>query len=127
MGERQTIDLTEGEIVNLFTHAGITILRVWELANQYWPRDNETFVKLRADSPWWLVKTPAGCVRVGGLRRVLEIDWSDTGIRIETPLTADNVVVTESSVRAANVEKALEYLTDLAPLIAASAHGRHNL
>jgi hypothetical protein len=109
----------------LFTLAGIEILSVWQLPNDYWPEvlpddwsdqrqvsDFLRYAEIRASSPWWLVKTYAGLVKIGWRKRVLNIDWSDTPIR--AIITDDDVTKTETLVHAYSDLKAVEYLQKLA-------------
>ena len=94
----------------LFVLAGIDVLNMWEIQNQYWP---ETYVEERKRSPWWLVKTPKGVIKIGWRKRVILIDWSDTGVNCV--VTEDDVTKDEMMVHAWSYVKALEYLTALAP------------
>ena len=109
----------------LFTLAGIEILSVWRLPNGYWPEvlpddwsdqrqvsDFLRYAEIRASSPWWLVKTHAGLVKIGWRKRVINIDWSDTAIR--AIITEDDVTKTETLVHAWSDLKAVEYLQKLA-------------
>jgi hypothetical protein len=98
---------THDDVVSLVTLSGFQVLRTWKLQNGYWgnlPESNE-------HSPWWLVKTESGLIQVGWRKRVLEIDWSDTGIRFV--VTEDDVTKSDSMVHAWSIAKAVEYLTAL--------------
>lgn len=99
---------TEDKARSLFSLAGFEVLGIWELRNQYWP-DHPRYDSVR--SPWWLVKTSIGLVRIGWRKRVLSIDWSDSAIKII--LTDDNVTKWEEGVHAYGYAKAVEYLTHL--------------
>jgi hypothetical protein len=105
----------------LFTLAGIEIISVWKLPNGYWPEvlpddwsdhgQVSVFVRyaeLRASSPWWLVKTHAGLIKIGWRKRVLNIEWSDTPIR--AIITDDDVTKEPTMVHAWSELKAVEYL-----------------
>jgi len=105
--ERNT--MTQEQVKGLFALAGIDVLRMWELPNQYWP---EAYVEERKSCPWWLIKTPKGLIEIGWRKRVISIDWSDTGIRKE--ITEDEVTKCETGVHAWGYEKALTYLKELA-------------
>lgn len=86
----------------LFTLADIEVLQAWPLVNQY-----------DADSkdPWWLVKTPAGIIKLGWRKRVISIDWSDTAMR--EVITDHEVTKDETMVHAWGVARAVEYLERL--------------
>jgi hypothetical protein len=86
----------------LFTLADVEILQAWPLVNQY-----------DADSkdPWWLVKTPAGLIKLGWRKRVISIDWSDTAIR--EVITDHDVTKDETMVHAWGIARAVEYLERL--------------
>lgn len=112
----------------LFTLAGIKVLSCWQLPNGYWPEcipsdwedqnqvgDFLRYAKIRASSPWWLVKTKVGLIKIGWRKRVLNIDWSDTLIR--AIVTDDNVTKSHVGVHAWSEEKAIEYLKAFAGCI----------
>lgn len=96
------------EVKGLFALAGIEVLNQWELTNQYWP---EAYKDLRADNPWWLVKTKFGLVKAGMRKRVLVIDWKDTKIR--RIVTEDEVTKDQTMVHAYNKPDAVRYLQGL--------------
>jgi hypothetical protein len=90
----------------LFTLAKIPILKKWDLVNCYWP---DTIAREHGESPWYLIKTQWGLIRIGWRKRVISIDWEDTGL--EAPdITADNVTKDKFLIHAYGEEKALEYL-----------------
>lgn len=86
--------------------SSIKVNAIWKLPNDYWGTDAIT-------GPWWLVRTNKGMLRLGWRKRVLELDWSDTPIKLV--VTSDEVTKTESMVHANTLAKAAEYLTTLAP------------
>lgn len=92
----------------LFISAGIPVLRMYELMNQYWPPHYKDLILA---NPWWLVKTPLGGIEIGNRKRVASINWSDTPIRIR--VTTDDVTVGEEYVHAWTTEKLNEYMTVL--------------
>ena len=109
--------MTQDELKAHLTLAGITALKIYELANQYWPV-HPAYWKIRAESPWWLVKTQAGLLVVGARKRVVVLDWSDTAIR--KIITADDTTKEETLVHALTPVKFQEYLNALAVEIAAA-------
>lgn len=120
----------EEQVRALFTVAGIVVLKVWQLPNGYWPTatpddwsdpqqvsDFVRYAQLRESSPWWLVRTSFGLVKIGWRKRVLNIDWSDTSIR--EIVTADDVTKEPTMCHAWSELKAVEYLKSLAEVAAA--------
>lgn len=103
--------MNENEMLALFLLAGIDVLASWKLANDYWPDDPE-HAQRRNESPWWLVRTKYGMIRLGWRKRVIAIDWKDTALRTKT-ITRDDVTTTEYMVHAWSYAKAVEYLTTL--------------
>ena len=102
--ERKTLDA-------LLTLAGIEPVAVHELANKYWP-DCDAYAQIRRDNPWWLVLTKAGHVVIGWRKRVISINWAETGIRAK--MTADDQTTSELEYcHAWTYAKAVEYLSTL--------------
>lgn len=91
-----------------FQLAGIQIINYWELTNPYWPR---CYTNTILEEPWWLVQTPFGLVKIGWRKRVINIDWSATQVRVI--VTEDDVTKSETNVHAYIFPKAIEYLTSL--------------
>lgn len=102
----------------IFALAGFEVVRVWELANHYWP-DNPHYDEVR--QPWWLFQTTLGLIEVGARKRVISIDWSSTPAR--GIVTNDDVTKNETLVHAWTVEKAIEYLRALRLLLEAYEAG----
>ncbi len=100
--------MNEQQVRALFLLAGLEVLRLHELANDYWP---ESYVELRKASPWWLVETPFGLIKIGWRKRVISIDWTSTPLR--KIITPDDVTKSDETVHAWSYAKALEYLTSL--------------
>lgn len=103
--------LTKEVMLSIFTLAGIKVLNYWELPNEYWP-SSATYDEVRKNSPWWLVKTTKGLIKIGWRKKVINIDWSDTGINVV--VTEDEVTKDEQMVHAYSVDKAVTYLKSLA-------------
>ncbi|MEL7339857.1 MAG: hypothetical protein AAGM67_05165 [Bacteroidota bacterium] len=91
--------------------AGIPYTEMYELINQYWPRTDTRYYETLIKSPWWLVQTPAGLIRIGWRKRVIAICWQNTDIRCV--VTDDEVTKDYTMVHAWGEEKALEYLKTL--------------
>lgn len=97
--------MTRAQVESLVTLAGVTYRKVYETPNQYWLGKNEI------KGPWWLIVTQYGIIRIGWRKRVIEIDWSDTGRSLV--VTKDDVTKEPMLVHAWGYPKALEYLTAL--------------
>lgn len=124
------------EMLALFTLAGLPVEGHWQLPNEYWPDAGGHYDELRKKSPWWLVKTPYGLIKLGWRKRVINIDWKDTkhkaahhvyktreevqlapgevSYHVRKGVTSDNVTKDEHFVHAWSYAKAVEYLTTLA-------------
>jgi hypothetical protein len=109
---------TEQHVRALCLLSGISIENLWRMENGYWP-EHPDYDDVRRASPWWLVKTPDGMVRMGWRKRVLSVDWSDTPVRII--VTYDDVTKDEALFHAYTYPKAVEYLTELARAMARHA------
>ncbi len=112
--------MNEEEMKALFLLAGFEIEKSYKLANEYWP---ESYTDIRQNSPWWLVKTKYGMIKIGWRKRVINIDWSDTEYRdgeskfwdgrdIDV-ITTDNVTTDPTYIHAYGYAKAVEYLSIL--------------
>jgi len=64
--------------------------------------------------PWFMVTTPVGRIKIGWRKRVINIDWSDTKIRVRgEEITEDDVTKGKDYIHAYGYEKAAEYLAKL--------------
>ena len=114
--------MNEEEMRALFLLAGFEISSVYELANEYWPVCEE-YSETRRKSPWWLVKTEYGLIKLGWRKRVIEIVWEDTPYRAGKSklwdgrdidiLTEHEVTKGETYVHAWGYARAVEYLGTL--------------
>ena len=117
--------LTEDHITSICTIAGLKVERIWQLVHSYFSfqvgEDEETTQKealYRAMRPSFLVKTPHGLIQFNLRKRVVEIDWKDTGydaldVGAGHPITKDDVTKDHHYVHAYDLVKAAEYLTAL--------------
>lgn len=95
--------LTEEMVKAWSTSAGFDkIKKIYRLVNGYDPE--------REDA-WWLVKTQCGFIEIGWRKRVINIDWSDTPLRLV--ITTDDVTKEDAMVHAWSVPKVIEYLTEI--------------
>lgn len=117
--------ITEDHVRSVFHIAHIPVLGAWELAHSYFafnPEESEevtlTNARYRATRPSWLVKTPYGLIALNLRKRVVDIDWKDTGYHALDvgeghPITSDEVSKDTTYVHAYTLIKASEYLTKL--------------
>ncbi len=112
--------ITEEEARAMFLMIGLPALKVWRLPNQYFKyqegesrETTEREAVYRESRPSWLVKTAAGLIQLNLRKRVVEVDWSDTGLAVK-PGEKDDVTKTEFYIHAYTKLKALEYLADIA-------------
>ncbi len=69
--------LTEKMVEVAFTQAGFEIYKIYEAMNNYWPRVS-AYHELIVNTPWFLVLTDYGVIRIGNRKRVIEVDWDVT-------------------------------------------------
>ncbi len=100
--------MTEDQVRSIFTLARIKVDKLWQLTNKYWP---DSYLKERAASPWWLVRSRIGLIEIGWRKRVISIDWRDCVVR--GIVTEDDVTKDETHVHAWDEFKAIEYLRKL--------------
>lgn len=100
--------MNEEKVKALFLLAGIEVLKLWKLENKYWP---SAYTDMIMANPWWLVRTPFGLIEIGDRKRVTNIDWSDTDIRVI--VTENDVTKNDTMVHAYSDEKIIEYLKAL--------------
>ncbi len=109
--------MTEEILRALFLLANIEIKKVYRIKNEYYPPADD-------QSPWWLVPTKWGLIKIGWRKRVINIDWEDTGLVIDknankdyefhkVPITRDDVTQWEHGIHAWGYAKAVEYLVEL--------------
>lgn len=89
---------------NLFTNA----VYFKEIPNEYW-RENDPYGWA---SPWFLVTTTKGVIKIGWRKRVIQIDWSQSDIESTANglFPDENVTKFDRTIHAWGYEKAKEYL-----------------
>lgn len=98
-------------VKSLFQLAGFEILDLYELMNQYWPKNETRYYELIIENSWWLIITKYGLIKIGPRKRVISIDWSKTCLT--KIITTDETTKNLTLVHAWTIEKALEYLKTL--------------
>jgi len=101
-------EFNEAYVRSLFTISGFHVYKIWELTNKYWLQ-TEKFYQY---PNWYLVRTDFGLIEIGPRKRVMSIDWEDTGAKLPN-LTSDDVTKTDYLVHADSIPKTIEYLTSL--------------
>ena len=100
-----TCEFPESKVRSFFTLAGFSIINVFEIINGY------NGIVEQYSSPWWVVYTNHGLIKIGKRKHVFEIDWSGTSLR--SVITDENVTKGETYVHAWTEPKVLEYLIDI--------------
>lgn len=104
--------MIEQEMRAVFLLAGFEILDFERIENQYWP-DVPDYAESRAKSPWWIVRTEYGKIRLGDRKRVCRIEWSRIGLVKADTLTKDDTTTFDYGIDAWTRAKIVEYLTQL--------------
>lgn len=103
---------------DLFTQAGITTVYMQELPNGYCPDGGWCCL----DSPWFKVTTPFGHIKIGWRKSVINIDWTESDIKLSGEKLFPDEKVTRGGgyagdhdcfIHAHGNEKAVEYLRRL--------------
>lgn len=117
--------------------SGIGYTKTHEIKNKYWP---DAYPDMIAKYPWWLVQTPLGMIEIGWRKRVISINWSDTGwkdphyVPNAEPkyrgryegITKDDTTKDATFVHAWSYADAVKYLTTLRHQLESEAHRRAN-
>jgi hypothetical protein len=103
--------VTREEALAIFLLAKIEVKETYKIENGYWP-DAPDYAEVRRASPWWLVLTEYGLIKIGWRKRVINIDWSATGLGA-APVTRDDVTQWRQGVHAYSYGKAVDYLSAL--------------
>jgi len=90
------------KMLECFSLANIHVENYFILENEY---NHDQF------SPWLLVSTSTGFIKIGWRKRGIKIDWSETKIR--KIISDDEVTNDETSIHAWSYIKAAEYLSNL--------------
>jgi len=98
-----------------FAKAGYPDVSLITIPNEYWPGNikNEAWVP-----PWYMAQVGDGPVlKVGWRKRVMVIDWSAAGKKLQHLFESENVTKEEHLIHAYTYEKAAEYLAKVLPEI----------
>jgi len=106
--------MNEDQMKAVFLLAGIEIQQHWKLENEYWP---DAYQELKKSSPWWLVKTEWGMIKIGWRKRVISIDWSGCDFKVDGGQLLEEgeqwITHWASGVHAYSYSKVIEYLSKL--------------
>lgn len=93
----------KNEILKLFTQP----IHVKEIPNGYW--GNAYWAR---HLPWFEITTYKGIITIGWRKRVINIDWSKSDIKIESKelFPDENVTKFDQTIHAHNLSKAKEYI-----------------
>lgn len=95
------------EISEIVRRAEIPFSDFYMIPNEY-GRDPDYF------GPWFVVETPAGRIKVGWRKRVINIDWAEASLQVPSATFAEeNVTSWATGIHAWGADKAVEYLRRL--------------
>lgn len=78
-------------------------------------KDDPDLAIRKLANPWWLVLSEHGPIKIGLRKRVYEISWEGTPLRVvdDNPLTQDDVTKAATYVHAEMHSSLVDYLTTL--------------
>lgn len=97
--------MSEQHFRAVFLLANMPFTDVFPIQNGYCSRD------CCQDRPWFLFRTEHGLIKIGWRKRVIAIDWSDTGLR--KVISKDDVTMSTYDIHAWGYGKAVTYLSIL--------------
>lgn len=107
--------LNQEEVRSLFLLAGFKVLRIEALIDGYgYSPEDPRYITTPPRCAWWFVKTEFGWIKIGNRKRVIEIEWEDTGLA-EGVLTNAEVLVSNGPfyIHAYTTVEVLAHLTAL--------------
>jgi hypothetical protein len=109
--------MTEEEVKAVFLLSGLKVNQFYKIENKYWP---DAYVEQKKNDPWWLAQTEFGMIEIGWRKRVISIDWTNTGMKLknlpnegflgEQGITSDDTTKWPGGIHAWGYSKAVEYL-----------------
>lgn len=100
LDEREYKEKERQDLLDCFKNANMEVLRSWNIENGY----------SGTNADWLLVQTPLGLITIGWRKRVINIDWTDTGIK---HLIEGDATKWEEGCHAWGYDKAVEALISL--------------
>jgi len=98
---------------SIFILAGFRTNGVKPLIDGYGSQpEHEDFWQKPPRGVWWFIKTEWGWIEIGCRKRVISIDWTDTGLSA-SDLTDDNTTKSEFCIHAWSTLDAVKYLGEL--------------
>lgn len=105
LNDSQVKEETKRKLLEVFDDAQISVLQSWDIRNKYHSSGDD----------WLLVRTNFGLITIGWRKRVINIDWSDTGIE---HLVNTEATKWEGGCHAWDYQKAVDALISLKRSIA---------
>jgi hypothetical protein len=93
---------------SIFEKAGLGTALLNEIPNEYHGGSCDTC------APWFIARLSFGDIKIGWRKRVIQIDWSDTGRDLSDLFTEENVTKAGNYIHAWGSEKAVDYLKRIA-------------
>jgi hypothetical protein len=95
-----------------------TPISLKKLPNEYCGDHDSSECSICKKQPWWEIKTDVGVIKVGWRKRVIELDWSKTGYKIDPDkITTENVTKGSSYIHCWGYGDLLNYWSSLKNLI----------
>jgi hypothetical protein len=99
--KRRVERLYREQFEGIFKSAGVEAT-LTSIPNEYCPCDN--------CGPWFTAQMPFGTLKLGWRKRVINIDWSDTGLDLQDLFINESTTKGAHFIHAWGVKKAVEYL-----------------
>lgn len=103
---------------SMFKLAGFKTAIFTAIPNGYWGERAGWY-----GTPWYIVETPYGKIKIGWRKRVINIDWSDTGKDLELFFKNEDVTKWNHGIHAWSSAKAVSYLATLHGLLSKTEEG----
>jgi hypothetical protein len=105
--ELAVIEEEQKHFKEILERSEIPYSKMTMIPNRYHPNPDPTYY-----APWFLVETPKGRIQIGWRKRVISIDWSESGWTAKGSDVVENPDVThwEQGVHAYGADKAVEAL-----------------
>jgi len=104
------IEREREEIKEILDRSEIPYTEMVMIPNEYPPNPDSTYY-----GPWFMIETFVGRIKIGWRKRVIHIDWSETGLSASGADVVDKLETTHGSsyVHAWGADKAVEALRKL--------------
>lgn len=101
----------KADIEKVFVDAGFPVIFMEPIPNEYFGPNDPWSLR----SPWYVITTPIGHIKIGWRKRVLALDWSRSTVKVavDTLFPSEDVTKGDHMIHAWSYAKATEYLTKL--------------